>query len=107
MMVWVRIVPPPEAVMVRVPDRADAPGAVVIVSVLLPLPGAAMLAGERLAVTLSGAPVTDNAMAELNPLTTTVETVICINPPGATLTLVALGVSVREKLGARMVRISV
>lgn len=107
MMVWVRIVPPPEAVMVSVPDRADAPGAAVIVSVLLPLPGAAMLAGERLAVTLSGAPVTDNPMAELNPLTTTVETVICVDPPGATLTLVALGVSVREKSGARMVRISV
>jgi hypothetical protein len=106
-MVWVRIVPPPEAVMVSVPDRADAPGAAVIVSVLLPLPGAAMLVGERLAVTPWGAPVTDNAMAELNPLTTTVETVICIIPPGATFTLVALGVSVREKFGVRMVRVSV
>jgi len=49
--------------------------------VLLPLPGAAMLVGARLAVTPLGSPLTDRAMAELNPLPLVVVKVIFPDPP--------------------------
>lgn len=80
----------------------DVPEAAVSVKVLLPLPGAAMLVGAKLAVTPGGSPATDKATAELNPVPPVVVSVIGMDPPGATLALVAPGVSV--KLGAAAVR---
>jgi hypothetical protein len=56
---------------VAVTVRVETPGAAVepaaSVKTLLPLPGAAMLVGAKLAVTPLGAPLTDRVMAELNP----------------------------------------
>ena len=74
------------------------------VNVLLPLPGAAMLVGKKLAVTPAGCPLTDSATAELNPLAAVVVTVIGIEPPGLMLTLVPPSAIV--KLGATTFRLS-
>lgn len=74
------------------------------VSVLLPLPGAAMLVGAKLAVTPEGSPLTDSATDELNPFNAAVETVTRAEPPAVTVALVALGVSV--KLGTATVRLN-
>jgi hypothetical protein len=65
------------------------------VKVLWPLPGAAMLAGEKLGVIPLGSPLNENAMAELNPIPAAVVTVIGTDPPRATLALVALNESVK------------
>jgi len=73
--------------------------------VLLPLPGDAILAGAKLPVTPVGSPLIDKATAEVNPFTRAVVNVAGIEPPGATLRLVALGVSV--KLGGKTVRLRV
>ena len=63
----------------------EAPFAVVeaaaSLSALLPLPGAATLEGANVAVTPVGAPLTDSAIAELNPFTRAVVKVICVEPP--------------------------
>jgi len=103
--VWVLITPPPVAVAVRV----DTPGVAVEVAdnvnVLLPFPGAAMLVGAKLAVTPVGSPLIDKATTALNPFTRVVVNVMGIEPPGATLALVALGVNV--KLGVSTVRLRV
>ena len=72
------------------------------VSELLPLPGAAMLARENVAVTPVGRPLTDNATAELNPFSVAVVSVTGMEPPPATVALVAP--VVRVKLGATTVR---
>ena len=69
---------------------------------LVPLPGAAMLVGERLAVIPLGAPVTDNIIAELNRYWAAVESVICVGRLGATLALVALDVSVKVASTVRL-----
>lgn len=61
---------------------------------LVPDPGDAMLVGEKLAVTPAGNPVTESAIADLNPLLTAVVIVIGAGVPGFKLALVALGVSV-------------
>lgn len=71
--------------------------AAVRVNVLVPLPGVAMLAGAKFVVTPLGAPFTDNANADWNPFSTTVDSLIDIEPPRVTVALVALGV--RVKLG--------
>ncbi len=57
-----------------------------------------MLVGAKRAVTPLGSPVTENAIADLNPFTAAVENVMGIESPRFTLALVALGVSL--KLGA-------
>lgn len=75
------------------------------VRVVLPLPGAAMLVGAKVAVIPLGTPVIENATAELNPFTSPVVRVRCVEAPWATAMLVALGVSV--KLGVKTVRLSV
>jgi hypothetical protein len=93
--------PPPVPVTVKVETPAAVPEAADSFKVLLPLPGAAMLEGAKLAVTPCGSPLTDNATAELNPFSTAVVKAIGIELPGATLALVALGVSV--KLGVTTV----
>jgi len=70
----------------------------------VPLPGDAMLVGVKPAVTPFGSPVSDKAIADLNPFTGVVVSVIVFDPPAVTLALVALGVSV--KLGVKTVRLS-
>jgi hypothetical protein len=65
--------------------------------VLVPLPGAAMPAGERIAVTPLGAPLTDNVICDWNPYNAAVFKVKLAHVPGDTLALVALAVS--EKVG--------
>ena len=51
------------------------------VSVELPLPGAAMEAGLKLAVTPEGRPEAESEIAELNPPLTEVETVLLPEAP--------------------------
>ena len=97
--------PPPEAVTVMVEAFAAAVEPANSVNILVPAPGEAMLLGAKLAVMPVGSPTTDIATAELNPFSRAVVNVMGIEPPGATLALVALGIKV--KLGARMVRLRV
>lgn len=101
--VWVLVTPPPVADTVR----EETPGAAVEpaerVSMLLPFPGAAIVVGKKLAVTPLGSPVTDNAMAELNPFIPEVVKPIGIDPPGIKMTLVPLSIS--EKLEGKTVRL--
>jgi len=77
--VWV--VPPPLAVTVTF----EVPVVAVVldekVSVELPLPGAVMEAGLKLAVTPVGNPDTDNEIAELKPPLTLVEMVVAAELP--------------------------
>ena len=82
------------AVTVRLEVPVAAVEAADTVNVLVPLPGAAMLVGARLAVTPAGAPLTDNAIAELNPVPFAVVNVIGTEPPGATLAALAPAVRV-------------
>lgn len=88
-----------EYVFTAVPDAADS------VSVLVPLPGAAMLAGEKDAVTPAGSVPTDKVTAELKPFTRPAVSVTEPEPP-----TVALGFSVFAaivKLGVRTVKVIV
>ena len=71
----------------------------------LPLPGDAVLAGAKLAVTPFGIPLTVNPTAAANPFAAAVVTVIGINPPRATTAFVPPSASV--KLGPMTVRLSV
>ena len=89
------ITPPPDAftVRVKVPGPAVEPAA--SVNVVLPAPGAAMLRGAKFDVTPLGIPVIENATAELKPLPRVVVNVTEIDPPGATLALVAVDESVK------------
>lgn len=63
----VLVTPPPVACTVSENVPPTAVAAAVSVSVLLPVPGEAMLVGANLAVTPVGSPVTENAIAALNP----------------------------------------
>src|SRR5664279_699493 len=63
-----------------------------------------MLTGAKVAVTPLGIPLIENATAELKPLTRVVVKVTGIDPPGATLALVALDESVNVP---EIVRLSV
>ena len=67
------------------------------VSVELPLPGAAIDAGLKLAVTPTGKPEAESDTAELNPPLTDVEIVVLPEPPCVTDRL--LGDAVTVKLG--------
>jgi hypothetical protein len=91
----VLLIPPPAAAMVTV----EIPGAVVEIAakviVQRPLPGAAILLRENFAVTPVGRPLTDRMIAELNPAPPAVVTVTGIDPPRATLALVALSVNAK------------
>ena len=69
--------------------------AIFSVNVLFPLPGAVILAGEKVAVTPLGRPLTEKVIAELNPLTTVVANANEADPPGATLALAGLMVMVK------------
>ena len=67
------------------------------VRVELPLPGAAIEVGLKLAVTPEGRPEADNAIAELKPPLTVVEIVLLPELPWATDKLV--GEALKVKLG--------
>lgn len=64
---------PPVAVMVTVEDPVVAVALAVSVRVDVPLPGAAIDAGAKLAVTPAGKPDAESEIAELKPLLTAVE----------------------------------
>lgn len=68
------------------------------VTVLLPLPGDAILEGAKLAVTPAGNPATESEIADLNPFTAAVVSVNVLGVPAVTVTLEAPGLSV--KVGA-------
>lgn len=84
---------------------AGAPEGTDSVSVLVPLPGAAMVAGAKLEVVPLGTPLTDKAIAELKPFVPVVVMGIGAEPPGTMLNAVAL--RARLKLGGRIVRLIV
>ena len=75
------------------------------VKVLAPLPGAEIVVGAKFAVTPLGSPLTDNATADWNPFNPVVDNWIDVEPPGATVALAALGVSVKLG-GGRTVRLT-
>ncbi len=104
--VRVLVTPPPTAVTVRVEAPPAAVEVAESVKVLLPLPGAAMVLGAKLAVTPLGAPLADNLIAELNPPTLVVVKVRDFEPPGATLALVPFDVSVKLLEDCKTVRLN-
>jgi hypothetical protein len=92
------------AIMVKLYVPAAVPEAAASVSLLLPLPGDAMLAGAKLAVTPFGSPLIESVTADLNPFCAAVVRVIAVELSVAMVALVALGVNV--KLGAVTVSVS-
>ena len=64
---------------------------------LLPLPGEAMLEGAKLTVNPFGSPLRDKATADWNPFDTVLESLVTVEPPRATVVLVAFNAS--AKLG--------
>ena len=66
------VTPPPDAVTVSAYTPATLLATALKVSMLLPVPGDAMLAGANFAATPVGKPPTDSVIADLNPLTTAV-----------------------------------
>lgn len=95
--VVVCVTPPPVAVtvMLKVPAAAMLLAEIVIVE--LPVPGAAMEAGLKVAVTPEGRPDADRVIAELKPPVAVVETVLLAALPWFMLT--AAGVAVTMKSG--------
>jgi hypothetical protein len=83
---------PPTAVIVTVAAPVVAVLLAVKVSVELPLPGAAIGFGLKLAVTPEGNPEAESEMAELKPPLTVVDTVLVPVLPCTTLAFVALTV---------------
>lgn len=81
------------------------PEVAVKVNVLAPVPGDAILGGANLAVTPAGNPLADNATCDWNPFNTVVDSLIEAEPPGATVALVTLDVSVKVGAG-KTVRLS-
>ena len=79
-------------------EPVGAVGAAESVNVLLPLPGALILAGANVPVTPDGSPLMEKATAELNPLAVVVVMVKGFELPAATVVLAAFAESV--KLGA-------
>ena len=75
------------------------------VSTTLPFPGEAMLVDANVAVTPVGSPLTDRLTLDLKPLAPLVLTETGVEPPGATLTLVAPRDSVKS--GGRTVKLTV
>lgn len=78
------VTPPPEAVMVSAYDPLFAAEDACTVSVLDPLPGEAMLEGEKEAVTPEGSPVTESPTAELKVPVPAVVTEMCADLPSLT-----------------------
>jgi len=101
---WVLVTPPPVAVKVKPAAPVAAPEATVRVSVLLPLPGEAKLAGTNFEVTPRGSPLTERLTADLNP--------VCAAVLSATETLpdtrlALVGVAVSVNVGAGTVSVTV
>jgi len=96
--------PPPDAARVSVEEPAAAVDAAESDKMALPAPGEAMLCGEMLPLTPAGSPVIDSQIAELKPFTLAVVKVTLVEPPGARLTVVALGVRVKLA-GGKTVRL--
>jgi len=90
----VLVTPPPFAVIVSVKAPVAAVEAAASVKVLLPLPGEAMLAGAKPAVTPAGNPLTDKLIEALNPAVVAVVSLMEPDLPNVTLMLVALAASV-------------
>jgi hypothetical protein len=68
LMGWVLVTPPPPvAVTVRLKEPGAVEEAAASVNVLVPVPGVAMLAGTKLAVTPFGSPLTDSSTCDWNP----------------------------------------
>lgn len=72
------------------------------VSVELPLPGAAMEAGLKLAVTPEGKPDADSETAALKPPLTVVETVLLLEPAWATDTLEGEALTAKSGVAAEV-----
>jgi hypothetical protein len=101
--VVVFVKPPPAAVIVIVADPTVAVLDAENVSVLDPEPGAAMLAGTKLAVTPDGSPVAERVTAELNPPDGVTVRLTGAVPARATFTVE--GVAVRASVGAAAVTV--
>jgi hypothetical protein len=95
--VVVCVTPPPLAVIVTWEVPVVAALLAVKVRVELPLPGAPIKVGLKLAVTPAGRTEADREIAELNPPVTVVEIVLLPEPPCVTDKLV--GAALRVKLG--------
>ncbi len=98
--VAVLVRPPPEAVIVTVAGPVVAVLEAEKVTVLVPAPGAAILAGAKLAVTPDGSPDAERVTAELNP-----PDGVTVRPTGTvplrtTLTVEGAAVSARAGVGA-------
>jgi len=102
--VRVFVTPPPVAVTTGWLLPEAALEAAVSVSVLLPLPGDAMLAGEKAAVTPFGSPLTESAIAELKFWTAVVNVNVAVLP---TIRLPLDEFAVKVKLGTSTVRLRV
>jgi len=68
-------------VQLLVPALDEVPEATFSISVLLPVPGAGMLVGVKVAVTPAESPVNERAIANLNPLTGAVSPRLASNHP--------------------------
>jgi len=87
-MVTLCVMPPPTPVTVTLKLPVVAVLLAANVSVELPLPGAAIEPGLKLAVTPDGVPDTDNDTAALNPPTAALDIVVLPDVPWATERLV-------------------
>ena len=99
---------PPVAVTVTFAVPVVAVAVAENVSVELPLPGAAMDAGLKLAVTPAGRPEADNDTAELKPPLTVVEIVLLPEVPCVTDRLAGEALTAKSGVAAAvMVRVMV
>jgi hypothetical protein len=94
------VIPPPLAFTVTFVVPVVAVALAEKVRVELPLPGAPMDAGLKLAVTPAGRPEAESEIAELKPPLTVVEIVLLPEPPWATDRLVGDALSVKLGLAA-------
>jgi hypothetical protein len=92
------VTPPPLAVTVIVEDPTMAVLSADNVRVEVPLPGAAIEPGLKLAVTPVGRPEADSDTAELKPPVSEVEMAVPAEPPWVTVKLA--GDALKEKSGA-------
>ncbi len=116
---WVVVPPPPEATIVSAIVKVwltTPPVAVTVtftvpvvavlvaekVSVELPLPGAAIDVGLKLAVTPAGIPDADNETAELKPPLTVVEIVLAPELPCVTDTLAGEALTAKSGVAAAL-----
>ena len=97
--------PPPDALTVTVEVALAVVDAALSVSVLLPVPGDAIEAGEKVAVTPFGNPLMENRIDAPKPLVPTAYTEIGSEPPRGTVTLVPP--RERLKLGPMTVSVTV